>query len=381
MSDGAAPSAWRVLAVDDDPEALDRVRDLLQADPLPVSGDTVEVLGETKFEDALDRLDQHRIDLVVLDIRLGNGAGADNEAGLRTSQAIRGVRFVPIVFYTGLPEYADDLADDPFVAVVTKGSDDPKMLRESVDQLLASGVPAVQRALLGEMEEVVRTFMINYVAPRWAEVFEGESGKANLAHILARRLSVALSGSELSRVIEGIGLPAPAGGASPSQYYVIPPIGTMPMVGDLHYLEKPDTEGDEESWWIVLTPTCDFAHSKADFALVARCTRLDQMQAYKDAAGKEKLSDGERGRLENIIRNRSLRYHYLPAAFDILHLVVDFQDLMTLPRDTLDAMSREATLDSPFAEELQSRFAAYFGRIGTPDLDWACIVATIQGQS
>ena len=380
MSDRAGADAWRVLAIDDDPDYLDRVRDLLQAEALPVSGDAVEVIGETSFDAALGRLERHRIDLVVLDIRLGDGPDADNEAGLRTRDAIHEVRFVPIVFYTGLPEYADDIADDPFIEVVTKGSD-PALLLESVDQLLASGVPQVQRALVGEMENVIRNFMIDYVSPHWADVFEGPSGIANLAHILARRLSVALTGSELSGVIERVGLPAPGDSAHPLQYYVIPPIATMPLTGDLHENVEPDGDASGNSWWIVLTPTCDFEQDKADFALLARCKRLEQMQAFQDVAGNEDASNTKRRALRDFMSNATLRRHYLPAAFDIPDLVVDFQDLRTIPRNDLDSMTPKAALDSPFAQELQSRFAAYFGRIGTPDLDWNGLITAIQGRS
>jgi CheY-like chemotaxis protein len=377
VSDGAGANEWRVLAIDDDPGSLQRVRDLLQSEALPASGDSVEVVGETSFDAALGRLEQHRIDLVVLDIRLGDGPDADNEAGLRTRDAIHAVRFVPIVFYTGLPDYADDIANDPFVEVVTKGSD-PDLLVASVDRLLASGVPRVQRALVGEMEDVIRNFMIDYVAPRWADVFEGPAGHANLAYILARRLSVALTGTELTRVIEDLGLPAPGDSTHPVRYYVVPPIATIPMTGDLHEFADADSSGSGPSWWVVLTPSCDFAQDKAEFALLARCGRLDQTQEFQDVAGNESASGRKRGALRDIVRNAAMRRHYLPAAFDIPDLVVDFQDLRTIPRTDLDPMTPMAALDSPFAEELQSRFATYFGRIGTPDLDWDAHVSAIQ---
>jgi len=50
-------------------------------------------------------------------------------------------------------------------------------------------------------------------------------------------------------------------------------------------------------------------------------------------------------------------------------LVLDFQQLVTLPRDQMDSLKRLAWLYSPFGEALPVRFARYFGRLGTPDLD------------
>lgn len=370
-----------MLAIDDDPDSLDRIKDLLEVEPLPSAG-RVEVIKETRFDAALEHLERHRVDLVVLDVRLGDGDSAgdetDDEAGLKTRDRIHAVRFVPIVFYTGLPNWAQATDEEPFVAVVTKG-EAASALADSVDRLLVSGAPQVQRALLHEMEDVIRGFMLDYVKPQWADAFTGETGKANLAHILARRLSVALTGAELDRVLAGLDFTAPPGTVSPLRYYLIPPVGTAPKVGDLHNFAGPGSASDPGSWWVVLTPTCDLVQGKADFALLARCTPLDQTRPFQNVVGNPKASNTQKGSLRTILRNNeSPRCHYLPEAFEIPHLVVDFQDLLTTSTDALDGMKPKASLDSPYAEELQSRFAAYFGRVGTPDLDWAAIVQSIQ---
>ena len=59
-------------------------------------------------------------------------------------------------------------------------------------------------------------------------------------------------------------------------------------------------------------------------------------------------------------------------------LVVDFQRLVTLPREHMDSLERLASLDSPFAEALLARFARYFGRLGTPDLDLEMVIARLR---
>ena len=379
MSDRRALGVWRVLAIDDEAESLDLIKEVLEAEPLADSG-SVEVIQENNFDAALELLERHRIDLVVLDIRLGTGPGADIEAGPRTRNAVHRVRFVPIVFYTGLPNYADSDDDNPFVEVVTKGSS-LQDLRQCVDRLLASGAPQVQRALIVKMEEVIRNFMLGYVAPQWADKFEGEPGKANLAHILARRLSVALTGTELSKVIKGLGYQVSSDAVTPLRYYLVPPVGATPMVGDLHEISHKDHKLELGSWWVVLTPTCDHVQGKADFVLLAKCNLLEDMQVHKNVAQHSNPSTSQEDKLKAILRNsQSPRYYYLPAAFNIPHLNVDFQDLHTISSKDLNAMKPAASLDSPFAEELQSRFAAYYGRIGSPDLDWTPIFNAIRGQ-
>ena len=59
-------------------------------------------------------------------------------------------------------------------------------------------------------------------------------------------------------------------------------------------------------------------------------------------------------------------------------LVVDFQQLVTLPIAQMTSLRRLASLDSPFAEALLARFGHYFGRLGTPDLDLEVIISRLR---
>jgi CheY-like chemotaxis protein len=56
------------------------------------------------FGSAFNELEVQRFDLLILDIRLGPHRSTPNEeAGITTLQAMRQRRFIPVVFYTGLP--------------------------------------------------------------------------------------------------------------------------------------------------------------------------------------------------------------------------------------------------------------------------------------
>ena len=74
------------------------------------------------------------------------------------------------------------------------------------------------------------------------------------------------------------------------------------------------------------------------------------------------------------------RFYFLPGALDLPDLVVDFQQLVTLPREQMEEdLKRLASLDSPFAETLLTRFSRYFGRLGTPDLDLGVVFNRFHG--
>jgi hypothetical protein len=84
-------------------------------------------------------------------------------------------------------------------------------------------------------------------------------------------------------------------------------------------------------------------------------------------------------RLRAILRNnrqggQAERFYFLPGALTLSDLIVDFQQLVTLPRAQMTALERLASLDSPFAEALLARFGRYFGRLGTRDLDVGVIL-------
>jgi hypothetical protein len=64
------------------------------------------------------------------------------------------------------------------------------------------------------------------------------------------------------------------------------------------------------------------------------------------------------------------RYRFLPGTMDFPDLIIDLQQLETVPKPDVDKdFTRLASVDSPYAEKILATFARYYGRIGTPDLD------------
>ena len=63
------------------------------------------------------------------------------------------------------------------------------------------------------------------------------------------------------------------------------------------------------------------------------------------------------------------RFHFLPGAWNIPDLIVDFQNLELLRFNQVDELQCIGTVASPFAEVLGGRFLRYLGRLGQLDLD------------
>jgi len=143
---------------------------------------------------------------------------------------------------------------------------------------------------------------------------------------------------------------------------------------------------DETHLGLVLTPTCDFEHNKAELAqicaifdawqIVADLVRTDWAKmGLVDASGnliKGPLSRTKRteftSQLLYIIGQRFPRFHWLaPFANTSRPLIVDFQVITSLPAGELADVQLLAALRSPFREQVAARYAAYMGRVGTPD--------------
>jgi len=158
-------------------------------------------------------------------------------------------------------------------------------------------------------------------------------------------------------------------------YYIQPPLPTPIRAGDIYEIQQDGTE-----YRVVLTPTCDFVQGKADWALLAKAMPLSSFSEFIEwQAGKTVT---KRRALEQLLRNnknpgQAERYHFLPAALLVPDVVVDFQQLTAIPKDALASLSRIASLDSPFAESLVTRFTRFFSRLGTPDIDTDVVISRL----
>ena len=378
------PIPAQILHVDDDAESLEQAREYLQGEEIGGWGEA-QVESLQTFSDALALLETRRFDLVILDVRLGGyepvDAPPEEEEGARTLEEIRRRRFVPLVFWTGLPERARHL-EGPLVRVRNKTDGLPALV-EAVRDLFNTRLPAVNRALLRLIEDEQRQYMWAFVARHWSELSEG-ADHMELAYLLARRLGRSLSGPGIQRLAADLGgrgprSPAP-GRIQSAEMYLVPPLpDTRPGVGDLF---RDDTGEGGGTWWLVVTPSCDLEHDKAEAVVLAACDRLHDDPRL--LAWRENPESGNRRRrvsdlVEHKTGGQNDRHLFLPSAPTIPDLLVDFQRLRSVTPEELGAMQHVASLVSPFAEAMVSRFTRYFGRVGTDDLDVDAIMGRLRG--
>jgi CheY-like chemotaxis protein len=371
---------WQLLFVDDEEDTCQQVKEYLEGETISESGEFPVVETLTDFDKALETLETRRFDLLILDLRLGpHDETREEEAGARTLQVIQQRRFVPVVFYTALPHLVRDL-ETPLIRVIEKGPS-PEPLLEAIKNIFTSRLPKVNRALIRHLEMVQRDYMWEFVAKHW-EQFGSTADHTALAYLLARRLALSLSGLGIQQLAQDLGdatgVGVTEGLVHPMRYYVMPPVEKSPLAGDLYQGHIEDQSG----YWVLLSPSCDLVigREKAERVLLARCLPLAEQPEYQRwQTGLPKPSGPADRTLQAMLRNnrqnsQAERFYFLPGALTLPDLIVDFQQLVTLPRAQMTALERLASLDSPFAEALLARFGRYFGRLGTPDLDLEVIL-------
>ena len=177
---------WHLLFVDDNIENCEIAAKYLNEKVVLQPDEKLKVDTEVDFNNALKRLESYNYDLIVLDVRLGPlDEEREDEEGIKVLESIKARRFLPVIFYTGLPHKVADL-ETPLVKVIENTMGYPKLL-ETIQDIMASKLPQVNRELRKHVEEVQRRYMWDFVERNW-EAFGSTRDRASLAYLLARRL-------------------------------------------------------------------------------------------------------------------------------------------------------------------------------------------------
>ena len=330
---------------------------------------------EESFDKAVELLVNETFDILVLDIRDESGVTPSDEEGIRVFDEIRRRCFIPIIFYTALPNASISVSSSPFVQTVSKIAAEPILdMEEAVENVISSGLPRLLQSVSSHLADVERVFMADFVEQNWSDLVDRPE---DMAYLLSRRLAVSFDeeaeslATELGQAEETVLENA----IHPTRYYV-QPLHSSYKMGDLVAMtELTEEDMETERLHVVLTPSCDLVsragNMNADSVVLLRCFLLDDFKEYQDwvnapSANKEKLL---RKLLTSRPKGQEDRYRYLPAAWNVPDCVVDLQSVTSISYEELTSCRKIASLDSPFAEALSYQFNRYIGRVGIPDLD------------
>lgn len=157
----------------------------------------------------------------------------------------------------------------------------------------------------------------------------------------------------------------------PSEIYITPVIKPRVFTGDIVRNKEDDSN------YIVLTPSCDLAQSKAKDILLASIEPIQSTIAGEkiNVIKKGKADDMQLAEARNVLKKLidnaySNKYHFLPKYKNIEGGLVNFQKLHSFrTKEFENSFIRVASINGGFTKDIVSRFSYYYSRQGSPDFD------------
>jgi hypothetical protein len=373
-----ASKHWNVVLVEDNADLVRQIEEFFQNKV--VAGRRLRILPETEWENAFRAIKERKADLFILDIYRGAARTGGERIGEVVLSELRQSGFVPVILHTNLPEGLEEHTNE-FIRLVPKTAGLTALATE-IESLFSTKVPQMHRAIANHLDGTLRDYMWDFVVKNWGQLSE-IADKPEFLRVLIQRLAISFSSAAVDAVVAEVfpetkNHEVAEDKIHPAEFYVKPPIGNDPVLGDV----RVKTVGENAEYWVVLWPTCDMVSTggrspKTDRALCARAKPLSDFKEFQDLVANPQ-SVGAKKRFVALLKNTRDsspdRYHFLPGLCDIPDLVIDFQDLDHVSLADVRIWKCVGSLRSPHAESFSVRFERYRNRIGTPDLDNDLIV-------
>ena len=351
----------KVLFIEDEPEAIEPVRNLIRKEEDVQD----EIFG---FNNAEDKISSFRPDIVILDLLVSGASPEPEPEGLKTYDFIWDQHFCPIVVYSAEPGIHEDRNEPhPFVKSIQKGRGSPQKVLKALRELR----PHVE-ALKEAEDHIKHSFScaMRDVAP-YAFTLSNDSAKRNETIKRAGRRRLAALMDEISE--DGSAL-------ADWEQYLFPPIGENTQLGEV-LKERNGQDFAPASFRVVLTPSCDLVASegrtpKVSQVLVARCCSMREALDHTPlkGMGPSKL----KGRLINTILTPGYSGAIIPSPClegKIPTMAANLRDLELIHVEAIgradEPFLRIASIDSPFRELIAWAYMQTACRPGLPDRNFA----------
>lgn len=355
------------LIVDDDKEVREGLHKLLNnktIDDITINTVTAD------FPEAINRLKHSSYDLMTLDLCKGDPSHENEKTGLDILKEIQSLAFIPVIFYTGLPNYVEDLKS-PVVKVVNK-NDGIEVLKAEISNLNKSKLLALKQGLHYLIEDELKQYFWNIIHDGRAS-FNAVETETSLSYLITRRISHALSKEKIKSLLKDEKIKMDK--IHPMEFYVYPIVTAEYETGEI--LKK------DGEYFVILTPSCDFVEDKSikrdrkvGMVLLAETMDFKDFPEYKTyMANKNKDNKNKLGKV--ITSGKSDRYYFLPGTPFIDAQVVDFQLKKMVDYSELAGYNRVALIDAPFTQAMIASFIRFYNRIGSPDLDADYIINSL----
>jgi len=358
----------KLLIIEDDTDQIQMYQDNIEHYNY-TNKQNIEPYCINNLDEGLQALDTPDYDAAIVDLKLtqGDQEGKGNQIIAKIKSSLR----IPIIIISGYPQDLNaqyKAENNPFIKVHQK---DDNFL-EIVDDIVAVHKTGITNILgkKGHIEQYLNNIFWNHISATvdfWKSqvVADNDIEKILLRYTLSH-LQEHLELSDTQEDFEEY---------LPIEMYVSPPIKKNAFTGDIiKFIE-------DDSFWIILNPSCDMAQSKAKNITIAQIEKIEndyilnlKREIRQDSTGEKALI--KQTELEKLLRNSgSLKYHFLPQASCFEGGFINFQKVKSIRYRDLDGnYERIASVTDRFAKDIIARFSHYYSRQGQPDFNTSKIL-------
>ena len=344
-----------LLIVDDDPEVIKHYQKEIsewnegKADP-----EKIYPTITRNSEEAKEALKNHNFGAAIIDIRLDN-KDTSKTAGNDVLEIIyEKIRFPTYVLSSNIGELDEKYEDNHFISKHARDSILFSELLSNIVKRFSTGITKIlgQR---GELEKALDRMFWHHLPEaisHWeestqdAEVKEKQLLRYTLSH-LQEMLATSEDGVDERR--------------NRAEIYIYPPVKEGPAAG-LVVRRLAD-----DSYAMVLTPSCDLAQNKAEHVQLVDIVNMLE----RDDICAKTTNNARKQLIESYVKNNKAdRFHFLPHFGSLRPGILDFQRVSNIRIDDLTKQFQSICSISPsFYKDIVSRFSSYYARQGSPDFD------------
>ncbi len=321
------------------------------------------------FEPGLAELADILPDVIVLDI-FDDIPQKDQKEGLKIWEKIWKDTFIPLIFVSAarLERYIEQAEKHPAVEYIIKTESDAiKKIADAVQKFipLGAGIKSIREDLYADVRQMTQVALTESAPHVLSESLQIKDNLRILSNTARRRLA-----SLLRQKADGKGPPLFAW-----ERYLYPSIHGHLFTGDI--LKKVGSDNKApDSYYVVLTPSCDLAHGGEVRVLAAACVHIKEYLCrvcqYEGVASNS---------LKKRMSRRFNEAQYggftpLPAFSNLIpHMAVNMRDLKLFSLEGKekvrsidgDVFQRVVSIDNPYRERLVWAYLQIAGRPGVPD--------------
>jgi CheY-like chemotaxis protein len=359
-----------ILIVEDEDDLFNSYQDA--ADDLETANLEINLTRCKKSDEALEELSKQEFHGAIVDLNLEGDTTPDQPSGVNVIAEIHKEYRIPIIVVSGnlgnLPDkYSQNTTE--FLHIYDRSPDISNIeIFNKIIQIFDTGILNIIGGK-GLIEEKLNKVFWEHLSKDIDEWYgkEEKTVEQSLLRYTTNHLSAYLEKSDDGSDSH----------YEEAEFYLKEPIKETISSGDI-LIDKKTNER-----YILLSPACDVEPRKGDgdkifinakSLVLAKVTDIAPDLLMKNGHIKSVGKDRVRSFIYSVVHGTILSCTFLPKYKEVEAGIVEFDNLITVPFHSYTDFYRVATVSVSFFKDIQSRFASYYARQGTPDLNKKRIV-------